>query len=89
MAIPVRGSHGQPAFRRLAALAIVAVLAGCSSLMASTRLDVGPFAENTVGMIGVPLPPSRKPAGVTVPAAINVMAIVKNAASGASGLVLA
>ena len=28
------------------------LLAGCSSFRASKRLDVGPFAENTVGMIG-------------------------------------
>jgi hypothetical protein len=31
---------------------VTPLLAGCASFKASKRLDVGPFAENTVGMIG-------------------------------------
>jgi hypothetical protein len=38
---------------RLPALVLMGVLTvGCASFKASRRLDVGPFAENTVGMIG-------------------------------------
>lgn len=37
---------------RLALALIVALAAGCSSFKSTQRLDVGPFAENTVGMIG-------------------------------------
>jgi len=43
----------RPALARLLALAVIASLAaGCASFKSSKRLDVGPFAENTVGMIG-------------------------------------
>jgi hypothetical protein len=31
---------------------VMPLAAGCASFKSSTRLDVGPFAENTVGMIG-------------------------------------
>jgi hypothetical protein len=38
---------------RLSGLALlVALTSGCATFKASSRLDVGPFAENTVGMIG-------------------------------------
>jgi hypothetical protein len=44
-------------FRRLAllataVLAATTLLAGCSRLRGSRRLDVGPFSENTMGMVG-------------------------------------
>lgn len=35
-----------------AALIAAVLLAGCSTLKGSKRLDVGPFSENTLGMIG-------------------------------------
>ena len=38
--------------RWLAWAMLAPLLAGCSTFKASKRLDVGPFAENTVGMIG-------------------------------------
>lgn len=37
---------------RLALAFIAPLAAGCSSFKSTQRLDVGPFAENTVGMIG-------------------------------------
>ena len=47
----IRGSREADA--GLLALALVAALAaGCKSFKSTQRLDVGPFAENTVGMIG-------------------------------------
>ena len=52
MAIRVVGSRQRAALRALAGMFIVSLLAGCSTFKASKRLDVGPFAENTVGMIG-------------------------------------
>jgi hypothetical protein len=42
-----------PTLARLLALVVLAPLAaGCASFKSTQRLDVGPFAENTVGMIG-------------------------------------
>ena len=38
--------------RLLALVLIASLFAGCASFKATQRLDVGPFAENTVGMIG-------------------------------------
>ena len=53
MAIRVVGSRQRAALCALAGVFIVvSLLAGCSTFKASKRLDVGPFAENTVGMIG-------------------------------------
>jgi hypothetical protein len=52
MAAP-RIPASSPALARLLALALLAPLAaGCASFKSTQRLDVGPFAENTVGMIG-------------------------------------
>ncbi len=50
-------AHPHPALRPgltrvLALLVAVPFLAGCASFKSTKRLDVGPFAENTVGMIG-------------------------------------
>ena len=43
----------RPALARLLPLVLAApLLAGCASFKSTQRLDVGPFAENTVGMIG-------------------------------------
>jgi hypothetical protein len=42
----------RPAVAPSFALACVALLAGCASFKASRRLDVSPFAQNTVGLIG-------------------------------------
>jgi len=43
----------RPLFSGLLSLALLAaMLGGCASFRSSKRLDVGPFAENTVGMIG-------------------------------------
>jgi len=44
--------RGALAPRVLLVLAALPVLAGCASFKASRRLDVSPFAQNTVGLIG-------------------------------------
>ena len=46
-----RGKRGAPA-RWLLLTLVTTTLASCASFRSSKRLDVGPFAENTVGMIG-------------------------------------
>lgn len=38
--------------RALLAAACLAVITGCASFKSTTRIDVGPFAENTLGLIG-------------------------------------
>ena len=48
----VHGVLRATASRRLVWALLVPLLAGCASFRESKRLDVGPFAENTVGMIG-------------------------------------
>ena len=39
-------------FRELLLLAMASLLTGCASFKATRRLDVSPFAQNTVGLIG-------------------------------------
>ena len=34
------------------AIALLALLTGCATIRASRRIDVGPFSENTMGMVG-------------------------------------
>jgi hypothetical protein len=42
----------RPALQLSIALAALSLLTGCASFKASRRLDVSPFAQNTVGLIG-------------------------------------
>lgn len=48
----IRGNRLQTQGRWLLLALFALSLTGCASFRASKRLDVGPFAENTVGMIG-------------------------------------
>jgi hypothetical protein len=52
MAVGIASSFRRPPFLLPILVAVMSLLTGCASFRASRRLDVGPFAENTVGMIG-------------------------------------
>jgi hypothetical protein len=45
-------SRARCAFRALTLLGLVAVAPGCSTFKATKGIDVAPFAQNTVGMVG-------------------------------------